>query len=477
MTTSAWVLILAILLLGGLIAVLGDRLGTKVGKARLRLFKLRPRQTARIITFITGLFIAASTLGTLFALSENLRKGIFEIDDILREKRQAEGELKQATQEKQQVEAQLSAVKAQQTEAQTKLAEINRDFLQAKAQLKTVSEQANRMRAELNSLLAERNRGLEQLAQLQEQSKQLQSQLQAKEQKIASQDRILREKETRLQQLEQQKQLLQAEISTRDERILELDRAIATKDRDLQTRKEQLNQLESQLQFLVQRTKTLEEYYQTYIQELRERKITIVKGQVLASAQVKILKPDAAITAIDRVLRQANRNAIKAIYGDERYLEQRVIKITKSQVNQIVQKIQDGQDYVMQIVSAGNYVQGENKIGVFVDLVSNKKVFESGEELATVSLDSAQTSRTDIQERLNWLLAASQFRAQRAGIIGDMEVGDGQITTLVKFIDDVVESSVSLDEMKAIVADTTYTSGPLKLKIVVMNNGEVVLSM
>ena len=477
MTTSAWVLIGAILLLGGLIAVLGDRLGTKVGKARLRLFKLRPRQTARIITFITGLFIAASTLGTLFALSENLRKGIFEIDDILREKRQAEGELKQATQEKQQVEAQLSAVKAQQTEAQTKLAEINQDFLQAKAQLKTVSEQASRMRAELNSLLDERNRGLEQLAQLQEQSKQLQSQLQAKEQKIASQDRVLVEKETRLQQLQLQQQSLQVEISTRDERILKLDKAISTKDKDLQARKEELNQLESQLQFLVQRTKTLERYYQSYIQELRERQITIVKGQVLASAQVRILQPDAAITAIDRVLRQANRNAIKAIYGNDRHFDQRVIKITKAQVNQIAKKIQDGQDYVMQIVSAGNYVQGENKIGVFVDLASNKKVFESGEELATVSLDSTQISRTDIQERLNWLLAASQFRAQRAGIIGDMEVGDGQITTLVKFIDEVVASSVPLDEMKAIVADTTYTSGPLKLRIVVIHNGEVVISM
>ena len=477
MTTSAWVLIVAILLLGGLIAVLGDRLGTKVGKARLRLFELRPRQTARIITFITGLFIAASTLGTLFALSENLRKGIFEIDDILREKRQAEGELKQANQQKQQVEAQLYAVKAQQTEAQTKLAAINQDFIQAQTQLKTVSDQASLMRAELNELLAERNKGLEQLAQLEEQSQQLQSQLQDKEAKIASQDQILQEKETRLQQLEQQKQSLQIEISTRDEQILTLDSAIATKDQELQARREQLNKLEGQLQFLVQRTKTLERYYQTYIQELRERQIAVVKGQVLASAQVRIVEPSAAIIAIDQVLRQANRNAAKAIYLDEEHFDQRVIKITKAQVNQVLKQIQDGQDYVMRIVSAGNYVQGENTIGVFVDLALNKKIFDSGEELATVSIDSEQTNRADIQERLNWLLAASQFRAQRAGIIGEMEVGDGQITTLVKFIDRIVESSESLDEIKVIVTEKTYTSGPLKVDIVVLNDGEIAISL
>ena len=477
MTTSAWVLIAAILLLGGLIAVLGDRLGTKVGKARLRLFKLRPRQTARIITFITGLFIAASTLGTLFGLSENLRKGIFEIDDILKEKRRAEGELSRAAKEKQEVEAQLAEVKAQQAEAQTKLAQINEDFLQAKTQLKTVSDQASKMRAELNRLLTERNKGLEQLAQLQEQSKQLQAQLQAKEQKIASQDQILQEKETRLQQLEQQQQSLQAKISARDKLILTLDKAIATKDQNLQARKNQLNKLELQLQFLVQRTKTLEEYYQTYIQELRERQIAIVKGQVLASAQVRIVEPDATISAIDQVLRQANRTATKAIYGNDKYFDRRVITITKAQVNQIAEQIQDGQDYVMRIVSAGNYVQGEKKIGVFIDLASNTKLFESGEELATISLDIEQISREYLQERIDWLVAASRFRAQRAGLIGDIELGDDKITTLVKFIDRVVESSEPLDEIKAVVAETTYTSGPLKLNIVVVNNEEVMIRL
>ncbi|NJN75689.1 MAG: DUF3084 domain-containing protein [Synechococcaceae cyanobacterium RL_1_2] len=77
MMTSALVLILAILLLGGLIAALGDRLGTKIGKARLRIFNLRPKQTAILVTVVTGVLISASTLGILFALSKSLRQGIF----------------------------------------------------------------------------------------------------------------------------------------------------------------------------------------------------------------------------------------------------------------------------------------------------------------------------------------------------------------------------------------------------------------
>ena len=57
--TSGYILIVAILLLGGVIATLGDRIGTKVGKARLSLFNLRPRKTATLVTVITGSLISA----------------------------------------------------------------------------------------------------------------------------------------------------------------------------------------------------------------------------------------------------------------------------------------------------------------------------------------------------------------------------------------------------------------------------------
>ncbi|HEY9836231.1 MAG TPA: DUF3084 domain-containing protein, partial [Vampirovibrionales bacterium] len=85
--TSAYVLILAVLVLGGLLATLGDRLGTKVGKARLSLFGLRPRQTATVVTIVTGLMIAASTLSILFATSKSLRVGVFQLDEKLKELR------------------------------------------------------------------------------------------------------------------------------------------------------------------------------------------------------------------------------------------------------------------------------------------------------------------------------------------------------------------------------------------------------
>jgi uncharacterized protein (DUF3084 family) len=38
-----WLLILALLVLGGILSTLGDRLGSRVGKARLSLLNMRPR--------------------------------------------------------------------------------------------------------------------------------------------------------------------------------------------------------------------------------------------------------------------------------------------------------------------------------------------------------------------------------------------------------------------------------------------------
>ena len=470
--TSGYILIAAIFILGGIIAAFGDRLGTKIGKARLRLFNLRPRQTAMIITVITGMLISALTLGILFGLSGSLRRGIFQLDDILKEKRQIKGELDQVRQEKQQVEQQLSQVRDEQIRAVDKLAAINLDFERSKEQVKEISSQAATLRQELDNLLGERERRLQQLNQLQQQSQELQSQLQQKEQQIAAQDKVLVEKETRLQELEQQQQILQAQVQERDRSILKLDEEIASAETSLQLRTTRLKQLESQLRFLSQNVAALEQSYQ----ELREKKIAIVKGQVLSSAVVRIVDPNAARLAIDRLLRQANSNALKATQFDGTKSQQRIVKITKSQVEQLKSQIEDGQDYVLRILSAGNYVQGEKEVRVFADLALNKQVFRAGEEIATVSIDSQNITRNEVQERLNWLLAVSKFRAQRAGTLGDIQIGDNQVESIVNFINKITQTKEPVNEIKAVVVENTYTAGPLKLNFVVMRNGKVVYS-
>ena len=73
----AWILIIFLILLGGLIAPFGDLLGTKIGKARFSILKLRPKKTATIVTIITGGFISAVSIGLLILVSEEFRQRLF----------------------------------------------------------------------------------------------------------------------------------------------------------------------------------------------------------------------------------------------------------------------------------------------------------------------------------------------------------------------------------------------------------------
>jgi len=73
----AWILITFLILLGGLIAPFGDLLGTKIGKARFSILKLRPKKTATIVTIITGSFISAISIGLLILVSEEFRQRLF----------------------------------------------------------------------------------------------------------------------------------------------------------------------------------------------------------------------------------------------------------------------------------------------------------------------------------------------------------------------------------------------------------------
>ena len=91
---TVWLKILLILILGGILSTLGDRLGSKVGKARLSIFKLRPKSTAVLITVFTGSIISAISFATMVVFDRDLRIGLFQLEDIREKIIESEKELK-----------------------------------------------------------------------------------------------------------------------------------------------------------------------------------------------------------------------------------------------------------------------------------------------------------------------------------------------------------------------------------------------
>jgi len=177
---SGWLLILALLLLGGVLSTLGDRLGSKVGKARLSLLGMRPRRTAVVITVLTGSLISAISLGLMLLVSDRLRTGLFELDQLerrLREGREAlqrsQSELTAAEQGRQQARSQLSMVEAQAASLRKELApllqqrrllEQERDQLSREIGAKDADIQRNRQElARLNNRIGASAKELQQL--------------------------------------------------------------------------------------------------------------------------------------------------------------------------------------------------------------------------------------------------------------------------------------------------------------------------
>ncbi len=525
MNTAAYILILAILLLGGAIATAGDRIGTKVGKARLSLFNLRPRKTATLITILTGVLISASTLTILFTTSESLRKGLFEYDQTQKKLRSArtelEGarrELEQTKSQKSQVEGQLSRAKSEQAAAQQRLDETNQSLQTVLAELtKRLAQQARtetnlsetqqklerveadfqEKRGELEKLQAERQALIEQIAEGRAQIERRDREIAKRDREISEQDReisqqeqLLAEREKQLaernqllaereQQLTQQEQLLaerEKQLAERDELLAERNQLLAERQKQLDERDELLAERETRLQDLATQKAFIErevQFLERDLQVLKEGTIVLRRNQVLASGVVRILQPAAARQAVDRLLEEANRNAIKLAQPGLEKNNQRAIEITRAEVEEVIARIDDGEDYVVRILSAANYLLGEQRIQVFIDAAQNQVVFLPGDVVATTSVDPAAMSGDQIRERIELLLAASSFRGRRVGIIADtIQIADGRIETLIRFLEQLQQQTQPVD-VRAIAADVTYTAGPLKMNLVAVKDGKI----
>ena len=527
--TSTYILIVAILVLGGVLATLGDRIGTKVGKARLSLFNLRPRNTATVVTIITGSLISTTTLGILLATSGSLRQGLFELEKIQAKLRIAKADIKTINNQKSQVEKELARTRGEQAAVQQRLDVTNQNFQQARNQLKKISEQATRLRSEIKLLLTERQELIEQRNQLNSRITELKASVAQRDQELAQKDQTINQRNQDLAQkdqtINQRNQDLAQKDQTINQRNQELDltinernRELAKKDQTINERnqelvnqdkviveresrlknleqklkeaitqreirlqglEEQLSQKETQLKdgekqlaYLQQQVESLEQYYQDY-QALRQGNVALVRGRVLAFGVVRIVEPSATSQAIEQLLREANRTAIELTRTNSPNSNEPVVQIPQSQVEQLMNQIKDGKDYVVRILSAGNYVEGEKQVQVFADAALNQVVYQAGDILATVSTDTKTMTNEEIRQRLEQLLSAAQFRARRAGILGMIQVGDGRITTIIRFIEQLDRYGQPVD-VKAVVLENGYTAGPLKMQLVAIQKGQVV---
>lgn len=475
---AGYVLVLAVIILGGAIATVGDRLGSKVGKARLSWFNLRPRQTAVLITILTGSLISASTLAILFALSRELRDGVLRIDTIRRQQAAAEQELAETRAQKDEIEAELAQSQIELANIRQRLSQTNQVLEQAvnrqtltEAELKQLQDRYTQAQKDLENFEAQGARLRQEIQRLQRERQAIQGRLEDVAGQKAALETAIRSAQQRLAEVEGQKDRLQAEIDRIQDQL-------AVANQQQQVLRNQQRSLQQEIAALEASRQRLEENVNILLLGLRRGTIAIRTGQVLASAIIQNVKdPAQATPVIEELLREARRNAIVLNNPQNVKPTDQVIQITTEDVNRLRSQISDGQPYVVRILAAANYLQGESNILVVPQVARNQEVFREGENLATISLDPSQMTDEQILQRLDQLFTVSNQRAIASGVLPDPvtgSVGSFRQIELVKFVLDLKDHQGMID-ISAVTPTSVYTAGPLTLSLVARQNQRVIL--
>ena len=117
-------LIVILALMGGIIAYIADKLGSKIGKKRLTIFGLRPHKTSVLLTVLSGILIAACTIGVLAVASQNARTALFGMDKLQKE-------MASLTEQKKTAQAQLDQALAALKDKNVAIAKLDEDIKSA----------------------------------------------------------------------------------------------------------------------------------------------------------------------------------------------------------------------------------------------------------------------------------------------------------------------------------------------------------
>jgi uncharacterized protein (DUF3084 family) len=371
-------LILALLVLGGVLSTLGDRLGSKVGKARLSLFNLRPRKTAVVITALTGSLISAISLGLMLLVSERLRVGLFELDQL-------QDRLLQSRQ----------ALSSSQSDLRRSTADLDRNRVELR------SNQRELARSRL-----ERNRAL-----------------QGREAAVASERKVTRAltvAQQRVSDLRQEVRPLQDQRRRLEAERDRLTRDVKGRDADIQRTEKELAGVRARIEAGARELKDLE----GKVIALRQGDVLIASGQPLAVARIRLGRQEDGRRSIDALLQEANTAAFRLLLPGQKPNRQ-ILLVPRSDIDRLDQALRKSGTWVVIIRSAANILRGEQRVLAFPDLRPNRPVVRRGEVLARTVLEGDVRSVEEVRSRINLLLAAALTQAQRRGTLVDGLQVDG----------------------------------------------------
>lgn len=348
-------LIAVLVVTGGIIAFIGDRLGTKIGKKRLSLFGLRPRHTSTIITILTGVLITTMTLGISAVISRDVRTMLFGMEQLHKDLQTSRESLYFVSQSLDKAQDELSN------------SQIEIGLLQSEQ--RELRDKNSELATE-NSDLAEKNSAL-----IDENSN------------LTEQNSTLVTENSDLMQIN-------STLSSENSRLTDENSSLAETNSDLTNRNSELTdanaELESQKQNL-----------QEGLITMRAGDIAFRAGEIIGSG---VIAGGSSESEVNDKIESMTQNLPVWIYQPE--LDEAIKIVAESQT-----------DMVVRLVAAGNMIRGE-PVRAELELYPNRKIFSAGEFIASKVIDIQSEGEIESLV-MNFLREDVNETAQSRGILKD----------------------------------------------------------
>ena len=403
-------LIFVMIITGGAIAFIGDKIGTKIGKKRLSIMGLRPRHTSMIVTVVTGGLITALSIGFMALISQNVRTALFGMDELRSTMNATLKELDEVTENL--------------LKAQTEFERANENLRESKVEIAALKSEQEELRAESDRL------------------KDGNAQLESTNAELAAQN----------ENLSGTNAALEADNKT-----------LAEFNVTLTANNEKLTADNSELE---ERNQRLREG----IIAIREGDITLRAGEILTSGIIKGGRTADEISSdIKALADRATQNIVERFGGDDDIS----IWIYEPELQNVIEQIENSkQDMVLRISAAGNLVRGE-PVRAKLELYPNHLIFDKDEQIFSKAydLDGENTPELILQD---FLMEINRVAVNKGILADPLtgSVGRMEGTQLYEVLD-ALSQAKGIVNLTAYARDKTDSQGPLRLTIKLEQRADV----
>ncbi len=500
-------LVLLLIILAGVIAYAGDRLGAWVGRKRLSLFGARPRVTGQIVGMLAGVAIMLTTLLVLSAAFENAtatllnaqrtaqelsslqaerRELVAHVEDLQAQIERGQGELASAreqlegmqeelgsTQERlQSAMVRLEQAQALQEQRERDAAAARDDAQAARLEAQTLREQIEELEGEMaviQSELDERNRLLEEQDQLLSEIEQQIGALEGEAQALRDQNEQLRSQNQNLvnvnASLEQRAEDLGSRNSQLEMRNLDLVQINQQLLEDVRASNQRVDELQGNLWSLQaeleERSRRLAEI-QTELSVASDGELSFRRGEVIYSGLLEAQTLEQARSAVAALVREASSASTRRGAGE--------ISLRAEQFDSLVSLLgETGEELLVVFISPRNQFRTAAQVEVQVEAYENGQLFEAGQLITSgtvhVGSPALRASQSDLRTEILELVRETESRLTMAGLFSpepiDFRVSeDALVRQLLQMSGEVTVGVMA--------AQPVLRSGPAVLELLIL---------